>query len=667
MPAEQTELLFVERARSPKRQQAVSVAELAFPEREADELAKLECYNKHLFRPNTYLHKWWARRSGTTFRYILKQLAPRAELRDYYQPGGLEGLTILDPMMGGGTTLHEAIRMGASVIGFDLDPIPVLQARASLTRQPLEAKRQVFDRFITALEGKLRPFFATTCPACRSEAEAQFFLYGLRRRCRCGERLMVDSFQVREETDGSELRLEDYYPGLRVERGGRSWDIFEKGHDKCRVCGEKAEDLTDVRFAARYEPLLAVGACVKHGQFFKAVEQPDLTAMKKAEAAALRLELPNDELLRVPDGPKSRDLLNKGVRQFGDLFSARQLLYLSAAQELLADVDEAHRVWLALLVSTSLEYHCMLAGYKGIAKCRAGAVRHVFSHHAYSFPYTALEGNPVFSGKASGTLRRLFDDRIVDASRWAAAPIERKKTERGWRKVAILGEVDGGKEVAAPEAVRDEERSFFVAQCDSTRMPLRDRLVDFVVTDPPYFDSVQYSDLSHFFRAWLRWFLPQETDWQFAALSSAVAETEGSAEKFRQVMTGIFRECNRVLRRPHGRLIFTYHHWRAEAWIQLTLALRSAGFHLVNAFTVFSENPISVHIRHLNALKHDCVLFFQPDGLARHGRWPRPKTPLDGDSEEFCRGCAAQLGWSLDSNQAEADVASDWRRILNKD
>ena len=31
----------------------------AFPEEEANRLAEIESFNKHLFRPNTYLHKWW--------------------------------------------------------------------------------------------------------------------------------------------------------------------------------------------------------------------------------------------------------------------------------------------------------------------------------------------------------------------------------------------------------------------------------------------------------------------------------------------------------------------------------------------------------------------------------------------------------------------------------
>ena len=91
-----------------------------FPEDSANNLAVLESYNKHLYRPNTYLHKWWARRSGTTFRYILKQLVDNPAKRDFYEGGGLEGKIIFDPMMGGGNTLHEAIRLGANVIGMDI-------------------------------------------------------------------------------------------------------------------------------------------------------------------------------------------------------------------------------------------------------------------------------------------------------------------------------------------------------------------------------------------------------------------------------------------------------------------------------------------------------------------------------------------------------------------
>jgi len=47
----------------------------------AKAIAGLESYNKHLYRPNTYLHKWWARRCGSTFRLILKHLVENEHQR----------------------------------------------------------------------------------------------------------------------------------------------------------------------------------------------------------------------------------------------------------------------------------------------------------------------------------------------------------------------------------------------------------------------------------------------------------------------------------------------------------------------------------------------------------------------------------------------------------
>jgi len=207
MASRQVEIQFYER----ERQKPLSSAPIneSFPEKDANGLARLESFNKNLFRPNTYLHKWWARRSGTTFRFILKQLVPDERLRDYYAAGGLEGITILDPMMGGGTTLHEAIRLGANVIGYDLDPVPVLQVRASLLQIPVEEKERVFLGFLGELEKKLRPYFQTQCVTCRQAAELQFVLSGVRKNCSCGEALVVDSLLLGEDPNGYHKRIEE--------------------------------------------------------------------------------------------------------------------------------------------------------------------------------------------------------------------------------------------------------------------------------------------------------------------------------------------------------------------------------------------------------------------------------------------------------------------------
>jgi hypothetical protein len=101
-------------------------------------------------------------------------------------------------MTGGGTIMHQPIGMGANVAGVDIDPIPVVQVRATLTRIPLAHKGAVIEQFFTVPTRHLSPFYRTTCPICSQEAETQFVLYGLRRRCACQEVLSVDSLLLRE-------------------------------------------------------------------------------------------------------------------------------------------------------------------------------------------------------------------------------------------------------------------------------------------------------------------------------------------------------------------------------------------------------------------------------------------------------------------------------------
>ena len=638
-----------------------------FPEEEADKLAQIESYNKHLFRPNTYLHKWWARRSGVTFRYILKQLSAKSDLRDFYTPGGLEGLTILDPMMGGATTLHEAIRLGANVIGYDVDPIPVLQARASLTEINLQEKQEAFDLFLENLEQKLSTYFETSCPDCSEKSDMQFLLYGLRRQLDKDEAIFLDSFTLRAETNGDRKTILAFYPSLNVTRENRTWPLMDKDEVKNRGITVKNLELLDVPFADRYVPLVMVGKCRHHGQFFKAPDVRDLQNIAAAASQASRLTFSDQNGFRVPQGPKSSDLIARGVMNFFELFSPRQLLYLTEAKRCINEAAPEHRLWLALLVSTSLEFNSLLCGYKGVDQRRPGAIRHVFSHHAYSFPCTALENNPVFKAKTSGTLRNLFEKRILKAGIWAQAPVERRWSSARWEKVIIDGELDVGQECETLNEFAGKTRSFMVRQNDSSALPLPDQAIDYVVTDPPYFDNVQYSDLSHFFRCWLRWFLPDEANWQYQPLLSAVAESKENEAKFGDILAKVWQECHRVLIRPHGRLIFTYHHWRAAAWSQLTIALASARFRLMNGYVVHSENPISVHIRSLRALQHDAILVFKPcdDDDARH--WEKPEGIEMEDSESFCRGCMQYLGWILNHDFDHEKIRLLWKEFIGGD
>ena len=637
----------------------------------ANEIARLETYNKHLYRPNTYLHKWWARRCGSTFRLILKHLVENEDQRDYYAPGGLEGKIILDPMMGGGTTLHEAIRLGANVIGADIDPIPILQARATLSDIPLPHLEAAFAEFFDVLRQRLLPFFVTACPTCGRTTEVQFTLYGVQRTCKCGPALLVDSYDLRHESDGSVIRICPRCHNITrgkcdCEARAQAVTLVEKGTKSCVICGQPYQDDRHKPFYARYVPVAVVGKCPQHGLFFAHPTPGDLDLIEQANAARAALDLGSRAGFTIKPGPKSGDLIKHGVTSYLDLFSSRQLLYLHHAIDLLSGIEPLIRLNLALLVSTSLEFNSMLCGYKGADKRRPGAIRHTFSHHAYSFPYTVLENNPVYPEMTSGTLQKLFHDRIRRARQWAHNPQERLIKKGEVRKITLRGEVDAGVEVTRPADLRQDSRRFLLIQGSSASLNLDDNSVDYVVTDPPYFDSVQYSDLAAFFRVWLRRLIPIDMQWDYDLAKSAVDPHANGAGQYTDVLSAIFAECYRVLRKDHGRLIFTFHHWHPKAWIALTSALREPGFILLNRYVVHSENPISVHISNLKALTHDTILVLAPKQAEVNvvRSWECPTTIDKSDSYTFCRDCGTALGWMLNANLGNVEVEKQWLELL---
>jgi putative DNA methylase len=166
----------------------------------ANEIARLESYNKHHYRPNTYMHKWWARRCGSTFRLILKHLVTDPARQDYYVAGGFEGKVVLDPMMGGGTTLHEALRLGADVVGVDIDAIPCAAGAGNpLAGLPTGLGGGVSPPWWGRLTKSWVHYLTLTAQRAPALVPLRFTLYGAQRSCACGPALLVDSTTLSHE------------------------------------------------------------------------------------------------------------------------------------------------------------------------------------------------------------------------------------------------------------------------------------------------------------------------------------------------------------------------------------------------------------------------------------------------------------------------------------
>lgn len=269
----------------------------------------------------------------------------------------------------------------------------------------------------------------------------------------------------------------------------------------------------------------------------------------------------------------------------------------------------------------------MFCSYKGRNPRRPGAVRHIFSHHAFVLPREPLENNLWGIGGSSGGFASLYKSRLRRGKEYALAPIERV-VHRGRvvAKVHIPGERIAARLASTfAELCRGETNALLLCQ-DSSELPLPDDSVDAVITDPPYFDNVQYAELADFFYVWLAIAL----DGHYAAFASDLISKEAevvrnlrrgkTGKDFTQGLTAVFRECYRVLKNE-GLLVFTFHHKADAAWAATLEAVLRAGFSISATHPVRAEMSRSVHLHNQQAVEYDAIIVCRKRTGENHICW----------------------------------------------
>ncbi len=132
---------------------------------------------------------------------------------------------------------------------------------------------------------------------------------------------------------------------------------------------------------------------------------------------------------------------------------------------------------------------------------------------------------------------------------------------------------------------------------------------DVVVTDPPYYDAIPYSDLMDFFYVWLRRTLlgtspecdaafaqPLAPKWDHTASDGELIDDssrfggnrEASKRNYEDGMARTFQACHRSLG-PDGRLVIVFAHKQPDAWETLVSAIIKAGFVVDGSWPIATE------------------------------------------------------------------------------
>ena len=102
--------------------------------------------------------------------------------------------------------------------------------------------------------------------------------------------------------------------------------------------------------------------------------------------------------------------------------------------------------------------------------------------------------------KSSGSFSTLFRSRVLRALAYRSRPTELSLTDE--RKIVSSLPFTGRIESNWPKDGQYVSKAIYLSTGDSSSTDLRSKSIDLVVTKPPFFDNVHYSELADFFYAW---------------------------------------------------------------------------------------------------------------------------------------------------------------------
>lgn len=565
--------------------------------------------------------------SGQTGAELLK----RARRRILDCNGG-EQPRLLDPFAGGGAIPFEGLRLGCRVEASDLNPVAVLILKGTLeypqrygqpnsrevpryisdldandTHRGLGVGQWVADYIENPLATDVR-YWATwvlerareelvefyppdadgslpvaylwsrtiPCPSCDAEMPLirQYWL-ARKQKKRVALEPVVDS-----NTNAVDFRVVEG-PDIA---GDPARATTARGDTRCLLCGQivKAAQVRQAgvegQMSARMTAVVLATPGHKGGKRYRTADVSDALVFKRSAARLATLDAEHrDGLALVPDEPIDKGTLGLrvdafGLDQWGELFNDRQLLSLTTFARLVgaahsemhsyglsADYAAAVATYLGLVLDKVANQNTNLARWEN----RSENLKGVFARQALPMVWDYAEASP--TGDYVGS----------------------------WKSLSA-GVVNS----LVSSVVNTEPAKAY--QHDATNPP-RGKL-DLVVSDPPYYDAIDYAGLSDFFYVWMKRSvgglypdllqLPLTPKADQAIMASESGDPHERA-RYVRLMRESFKSMHGSVD-DNGMVGVVFAHTNPDAWSTLIEGLLSAGLVPKASWPIDTESPSKV-------------------------------------------------------------------------
>lgn len=551
--------------------------------------------NREVYVPPISLFRWWARRPHPLIGSLLDAAA------------GGNSITVSDPFSGGGTVALEAARRGVTAYAQDLHPWPIVGLATALDGVASTRLKAATRKLLSRLEQRCKGMYDAPCAVHGVNSEVCHVFWVRLQGCpQCATKIFLYPYPLisvssrrREETKG--------YFGCR-ECGAVFEDRLDRLDHFCRRClvamaapsvsllkgrrvicpNEECKHVFPVFRGEKpnWKPVLIQRLCGKGRelkQHFEILQADhELTQHSLGPASSFNGS--------IPDGLETGLLQRAGFQKWSDIFPTRQLRTLEAAkQEVDAlSVSPAVRARLRLALAGAVEMAGFICRWdRYYPKAFEGVANHRFPALGL-----ACETN-LLAKRGRGTFRRRLALSLA-AAQWCEKEFPTKPSIRVIQNYARRRRLGRGVVLMSGTSER--------------QLPI-DGTVDLVLTDPPYFDDVQYAELASLFLAAAQAFelISSSITLDLSAEAVVNAHRGTGVEEYKDILTRIFKEAHRSLK-IDGKLILTFHNTDIRAWWALSRALFASNYAVVALAVANAENSKDHPKRGRKAFSKDLVI-----------------------------------------------------------
>lgn len=485
--------------------------------------------------PQYKMHKYFARRPFNVFSNLISHYTT-------------EGDIVLDCFVGGGVTVFESLALKRKAIGVDLNPLAAFITEMQIKKIDIKKLKALATEFQKQLQSEIGHFYEiqinnnlhtiewmewayiVECPHCRSEIS------------------LVEENKLKNGIYACPKK--DCTSNVPKLIGVKRTECKPVSSIPLRMKIRDAAENSTVRSLSQEERA-----------YFSKI---DYEKYLPASFIDIDEAIPHNWDRQLEDC-----LSQKGVLRFRDLFTQRNfvantILFNRIIDQKRSGVDMDYVDCLYFMFSASLRYTNNMTR---VTDNWENGNPTSMDKHAYWLPNIFVETNVLDKLK-----NRV--DAVIKGLTYTSKTIAHDIKAAGQFEQLL------------------QDKHYLILNQSSSCLPVPDKSVNAVITDPPYGSNVQYAELSAFWNVWYQKYRNLDSfifnDEEAVVNRKQQLDNAKTVDHYEEMLYSIFKECYRVLK-DDGYLVFTFNNKDINVWVALLKAAARAGFYLPENGILFQD------------------------------------------------------------------------------